>query len=89
MHKAISAAILALAISGAALATVGTADAAGVSVNVGGAGIAFGYQDGYWDHGHHWHNWRNQNEMRTYKTASGGQFHDWKHTRDKNQGWMQ
>ncbi len=87
MHKAINAAILALAISGAALATAGTASAAGVSVDVGG--IAFGYQDGYWDHSHHWHNWRNQSQMRSYKTASGGQFHNWKHTRDKNQGWMQ
>lgn len=57
----------------------------GVSFDFGE--VAFGYQDGYWDRGRHWHNWRNDDEMRSYRNASGNKYYDWKHDRDSDNGW--
>jgi hypothetical protein len=51
--------------------------------------VAFGYQDGYWDHGHRWHQWRNDQEMRYYRNAPGNQYNDYRHDRDSNQGWQE
>ncbi len=65
-------------------AQVGTV---GVSFNLGD--VAFGYQDGYWDRSHQWHNWQNQDEARSYRNASGNQYHDWNHDRDSDNGWRQ
>ena len=90
MNRILSAAVLAVGLAGATLATAGVASAAGgasVTLNLGD--IAFGYNDGYWDHGHQWHAWNNKNDMQSYRTAQNNQYHDWKHTRDPNQGWMQ
>ena len=71
--------------------TAGVASAAGtgasVTLNLGD--IAFGYNDGYWDHAHQWHAWQNQGDMQSYKSAQNTQFHDWKHSRDPDQGWKQ
>ena len=91
MNRTLSAAILAFALAGATFATAGTASAAntGASITVNLGDIAFGYNDGYWDHSHQWHQWKNQDDLQTYRTASGNQYHDWKHTRDSDQGWLQ
>jgi len=57
----------------------------GLTINVGD--VAFGYQDGYWDHAHQWHQWRNEQEMRDYRNAPGSQYNDYRHDRDNDQGW--
>jgi len=49
--------------------------------------VAFGYRDGYWDHGHQWHVWRNDEEMRNYRNAPGNRYNDWQHERDADHGW--
>ena len=56
-----------------------------VAVDLGG--IAFGFNDGYWDNGHHWHHWRNRHEMRRYRGHNHDGWHDYNHDRDSNQGW--
>jgi hypothetical protein len=90
MNRTLSAAILAIGLAGAMLAaTGGVATAAGASVTFNLGDIAFGYNDGYWDHGHKWHAWQNKDDMQSYRTAQNNQYHDWKHTRDSNQGWIQ
>jgi hypothetical protein len=86
MYKVLNGAIIVLGLAGATLAVTATPSAAvGISINVGD--VAYGYQDGYWDHGHHWHHWRNEREMRDYRGASGSQYHEWKHDRDADHGW--
>jgi hypothetical protein len=96
MYKALSGAIVAFGLAGAALAISGPASADGVGVHVGGVGIgvnldnvAFGYQDGYWDHGHQWHQWRNDQEMRDYRSTPGNKYNDYRHDRDHDMGWHQ
>jgi hypothetical protein len=98
MNKALNGAIVALGVVGAAWAieSPASADGVGVGVHVGDVGIgvgvgvsdvAYGYQDGYWDHDHHWHNWRNDQEMRDYRDAHDSHFNDYRHDRDSDQGW--
>jgi hypothetical protein len=98
MNKTLNGALVALALAGATLAisTPASAQDVGVGVHVGGVGIgvgvgvgdvAYGYQDGYWDNGHHWHNWSNKREMRNYRNAHRDQYNDYRHDRDPDQGW--
>jgi hypothetical protein len=86
MYKVLIGAIIALGLAGATLATASTASAANIGISFNLGGVAIGYQDGYYDSGHHWHHWRNQNDARSYRTAHGNQYHDWKHDRDTGHG---
>jgi hypothetical protein len=81
-------AIVAVGLAGATMTMTGTADAAQVGVSLDVGNVAFGYQDGYWDQGHHWHHWRNQREARYYRNASGSQYHAYRHDRDPDHGWQ-
>jgi len=86
MYKALNGAIVALGLIGMAVAVASPAAArVGISLDVGN--VAFGYQDGYWDQGHHWHHWRNQSEARYYRTSQGNHYNNYRHDRDSNQGW--
>src|ERR1700722_8675547 len=102
MHKTLKGAVVALGLAGAALAMTGPASAQGIGIgaHVGDVGIgigigvgtnygnvAYGYQDGYWDHHHAWHAWRNQEEMDHYRAMQGNRYNDWHHDRDPDQGW--
>jgi len=100
MHKTLKGAAIALGLAGATLAMTGTASAQGVGIglHVGGVGIgigvgdhygnvAYGYQDGYWDHGHNWHRWQNDDEMNHYRAMQGNHYNDWHHDRDHDMGW--
>jgi len=49
-----------------------------ISLDFGDVGIA--YQDGYWDHQHHWDAWRNNDDWNKYRQAHPENYHDWKHT---------
>ena len=94
MYKTMNGAIIALGLACASLAIATPASAQGIGVSVAGLGVgvgfgnvAYGYQDGYWDHNHHWNNWQNDDEMRNYRSASGNHYNDWKHDRDSDMGW--
>jgi len=88
---------MSILLAGAALAFTATAASADnfdhrgdrdhtvVGIDLGG--IAFGFNDGYWDNGHHWHHWRNNSERRHYRSHNSGNWHAWNHDRDSNQGW--
>jgi hypothetical protein len=82
MHKSLKAAVLALAISGAA---AGVAYADSVTFSVGD--VAIGYSDGYWDRAHQWHAWERTEHRDTYRAAKNAEYHEWKHDRDKDMGW--
>lgn len=87
MQKALIGALVALGVIGATLATQDPVHAQGIHLDVGN--VAFGYRDGYWDHGHHWHHWRSYREARSYQHARGNQYNNWNHDRDHDQGWHQ
>jgi hypothetical protein len=58
-----------------------------VSVGIGGGGIAFGYNDGYWDRGHSWHEWKNHDEADHFRAENRDHYFDRKHDAEKDQGW--
>ena len=58
-----------------------------VTVGIGGGGIAFGYNDGYWDRTHAWHAWPSATSMNDYRTKNTTHYYSWKHDRDKDMGW--
>ncbi len=63
------------------------AQAADVTVGVGHGGIAFGYQDGYWDRTRNWHAWQNAQEHERYREANRDHYYAWHHERDGDKGW--
>ena len=49
--------------------------------------VAFGYQDGYWDRGHHWHHWRHHRDWERYREEQREHAYEWRHDRDHDHGW--
>lgn len=78
--------LAAIALAGAPVAASLPA-AAEVSISVDPNGIAFGYNDGYWDRDHHWHAWRNRREAEWYRDHYRDHYFAWRHDRDRDQGW--
>lgn len=71
-----------------ALGTAAPAAAAdSFSLSFDPGGVAFAYNDGYWDHDHHWHRWHNGREARYYREHYGERWHAWRHDRDHDLGW--
>jgi hypothetical protein len=89
MRMSFKAALAAVAIvTGASLAAGVPAKADNLSVQVQpGGGVAFGYNDGYWDQGHQWHGWKNTQEQTQFRQANNTHFYAWKHDRDSDKGW--
>jgi hypothetical protein len=98
MYKSLNGALLGLGLAAAALTITAPAraDDVGVGVHIGGLGIgvglgasdaAYGYRDGYWDHGRHWHHWRDDQEMQDYRRAHSDAYYDYQHDRYANEGW--
>ena len=68
MKTSIKVALVTLGLLGGAFAVGQPAMADNVTVAVGpGGGIAFGYNDGYWDRAHNWHAWRNAEESAAWR----------------------
>ena len=88
MRSSIKIALIALAMGGGSLAAGVPAMAEGTVV-VTPPGIAFGYNDGYWDRSHAWRAWKDQNETTTYRTTYKEHYYDYKHDRDPDQGWRE
>ena len=76
-----------LAVAGGTVALGMPAKADNVNVAIGPGGIAFGYNDGYWDRAHRWHAWRNHEEAEHFRAANADHYYDWKHNRDHDRGW--
>jgi len=91
--------VIALALAGTALTSVGTSAAGGIFfgsgpnrggavISIGFGDVAFAYRDGYWDNGHHWHHWRNNRDYQSYRSQHADNYHDWNHDRDSDHGWQ-
>jgi len=89
MRSSIKIALIALAVGGSSLALSVPAMAADVVVVEPAGGIAFGYNDGYWDRAHTWHVWENQQAMTTYRTTNTTHYYEYKHDRDPDAGWRE
>jgi len=87
MTRRNTALMLGAAMLGGWLLAGAPARAAEVTVGVGAPGIAFGYNDGYWDRERHWHAWRNHEEAERWRAANREHYYAWRHDRDHDQGW--
>ena len=65
----------------------GPAAVAGCVVAPGGDEVAFGYNDGYWDRGHHWHGWENAQQATHFRDSNVAHFYNRRHDEDRDQGW--
>jgi hypothetical protein len=63
--------------------------AADVTVGVGPGGIAFGYNDGYWDRDHKWHAWRNHEERAHWQAENREHYYEQRHDHDHDKGWRE
>jgi len=87
MSSTIKTALVAFALIGGTLAIGASAAAEETRVVVAPGGIAFGYNDGYWDREHRWHAWRNHEEAEHWRAENREHYYDWKHDRDRDEGW--
>lgn len=93
MRSTIKVALIALAVGGSSL-TLGLpamADSVTVSTSTatGPGGIAFGYNDGYWDRARAWHPWENHEAAERYRVANREHYYEYKHDRDPDGGWRE
>ena len=78
MRTILKGAAILLALAGATLGTIVTADAAvGVSFDIGN--VAIGYSDGYMGNDHQFHRWAHQSDAKRFRTAHKDQYHGYKH----------
>jgi hypothetical protein len=85
MKRTVQAVLVAVALSAPAFAPV--AARADVSVTFDPGGVAYGYQDGYWDRGHHWHGWPNAAAAREWRERNHEHYYDRRHDRERGEGW--
>jgi hypothetical protein len=78
--------LVAAAIVGGSL-TGAPAMADNVAVGVSPGGIAFGYNDGYWDRDRNWHGWKNHEEAEHFRAENREHYFDRKHDDEKDKGW--
>lgn len=81
--------LIALAVAGVASFGASAVFAADVAVTFDPGVVAYGYTDGYWTRDHAWHTWEKPEYVETYRKYPGAQYHEWVHTRDANQGWVE
>jgi hypothetical protein len=89
MKNALKATVVALFLAGGSLAISQSASADHVTVSVGTPGIAFGYNDGYWDRERAWHAWRDRREAARWREANRDHYYAWRHDRDRDKGWRE
>jgi hypothetical protein len=87
VNKTLKATALAIAVAGAAAVAANSAYAVDVIFDPGT--VAYGYSDGYWSRDHVWHTWEKPEYVEMYRKYPSAQYHEWVHTRDADQGWVE
>ncbi|HZQ01049.1 MAG TPA: hypothetical protein VFB13_16015 [Reyranella sp.] len=70
-----------------AMAGIGGARAADLSVTFDPGTVAYGYTDGYWSTDHHWHKWEKPEYVEMYRHHPGARYYEYRHDRDRDMGW--
>ncbi len=89
MKRPVTVALLTVALLGGSFSAGPTAMAQNVAVGVDVGGIAFGYNDGYWDRGHNWHAWRDRREAVQWRAENRAHYYAWRHDRRRDMGWRE
>ena len=80
--------LIALTLAGVTTFGASAVFAADVAVTFDPGVVAYGYTDGYWTRTHEWHTWEKPEYVQVYRNHPGAVYHEWVHTRDPNQGWI-
>ncbi len=90
MTKTLKAAVIALALAGTSVIGVTTtAHAVDAVVTFDPGTVQYGYTDGYWTKTHEFRSWEKPEHVDVYRKVPDAQYHDWAHTRDSDQGWIE
>jgi hypothetical protein len=89
MTKTLKNTVLAIALAGSTALGAGTAFAVDAVVTFDPGTVQYGYTDGYWTRDHVWHTWDNPKYVETYRARPGAVYHEWRHDRDPDQGWVE
>ncbi len=81
--------LIVLAVAGMTAFGASAVFAADVAVTFDPGNVAYGYTDGYWTRTHEWHTWDKPEYVQVYRSHPGAQYHEWVHTRDPDQGWVE
>jgi hypothetical protein len=87
MKRGLQAVLIATALSMGALASIGAAHAANVSVQFDAGNVAFGLTDGYWDRDRAWHSWPNSAARNDWRTHNRTHYIARRHDRAPGWGW--
>lgn len=84
------AAMVAFALGGGSVvAGAAGAPAMAADVTVAVPGIAFGYNDGYWDRERNFHEWRDRQEADRFRAENRDHYYERKHDEEKDHGWRE
>jgi hypothetical protein len=89
MAKTLTTTALAIALAGTTAVSMGTAFAVDAVVTFDPGTVRYGYTDGYWSNDHVWHKWESPKYIETYRARQGAVYHEWKHDRDPDMGWVE
>jgi len=81
--------LIALTLAGVTTFGASAVFAADVAVTFDPGVVAYGYTDGYWTRQHEWRTWEKPEHVDVYRKYPNAQYHEWVHTRDANQGWVE
>ena len=89
MKKTLKTTTLAIALAGSTALGMGTAFAVDAVVTFDPGVVQYGYADGYWTRDHVWHTWSDPKYVEVYRSRPGAVYHEWKHDRDPDMGWIE
>ena len=90
MTKTLKAVVIALVVAGTSVVGVATtALAVDAVVTFDPGTVQYGYTDGYWTKTKEWHAWEKPEHVEVYRKVPDAQYHEWVHTRDGDQGWIE
>jgi hypothetical protein len=88
MTKTLKASALALALA-SVIGITTAAHAVDAVVTFDPGTVQYGYSDGYWSKSKEWHAWEKPEHVDVYRKVPDAQYHEWAHTRDSDQGWIE
>ena len=89
MTKTLKTTALAIALAGSTAFGMGTAFAVDAVVTFDPGVVQYGYTDGYWTRDRVWHGWSDPKHVEVYRSRPGAVYHEWKHDRDPDMGWIE
>jgi hypothetical protein len=89
VNKTLKTAAFAIALAGSTALGAASGFAADTVITFDPGTVRYGYADGYWTRDRQWRTWEKPEYVEVYRKHPGAQYHEWKHDRDPNMGWIE